>query len=62
MSVNAGCGATGEAVALATAPAPELFTALTLNEYAVPLVNPVNVWLVALEALTQAKPPSLDTS
>ena len=41
---------------------PSEITARTKNVYLVPLRNPLNVWLVWLDAGSQVKPLSIDTS
>jgi len=60
-AIGAAALADGLAATLAGIPAPILFTALTLNVYNVPLVRPVNVWLVEVAADTQLAPLLNDT-
>lgn len=60
-TVGAVVGATGIAVAIASTPAPIPFTARTLKLYVVPLVNPVKVCPVLLDANIQDVPLSCET-
>ena len=54
-------GATGVPGTPADKLAPTLFIARTLKLYDVPLVSPVKVWLVMLDAFTQDTPLFCDT-
>ena len=60
------CGALGTVLGiddiLTVIPSPTALNARTLSTYVVPLVNPVNVWLLTeLPSVVHVLPPSLDT-